>query len=37
MENTDFSLQEHHAERIEFHKKMLLYYLNEEKNEQLGT
>ena len=27
--NTDFTLDEYHKERINFHMKMLLYYLNE--------
>lgn len=25
----EFDLQEHYAERIDFHMKLLLYYLNE--------
>ena len=29
MENTEFNLQEHYIERIDFHMKLLLYYLNE--------
>jgi hypothetical protein len=33
MENMEFSLQEHYKERIDFHKKMLLYYLNEQQSE----
>ncbi len=30
MEDTEFNLEDHYAERISFHKKMLLYYLNEQ-------
>ena len=37
MENIEFSLSEHYGERINFHQKMLLYYLNEKQNEKLGT
>jgi hypothetical protein len=37
MEDTDFNLAEHHKERINFHKKMLLYYLKEEQNDRLAT
>ena len=33
----EFSLRDHYAERIAFHKKMLLYYLTEEQNEKLVT
>jgi len=32
-ENTDFTLVDHYEERIEFHMKMLNYYLNEKTNE----
>ena len=28
-ENTDFTLVDHYEERIDFHMKMLNYYLNE--------
>ena len=28
-DDTDFTLSEHYAERINFHTKMLSYYLNE--------
>ena len=31
-DNTDFTLSDHYKERIEFHSKMLRYYLNEQKN-----
>lgn len=30
-DNMDFTLNEHHSERIKFHMKMLNYYLKEEK------
>ena len=30
MEDTEFDLQEHYSERISFHMKLLLYYLNEQ-------
>lgn len=32
-ENTDFTLVDHYEERINFHMKMLNYYLNEKTNE----
>jgi hypothetical protein len=32
-ENTDFTLVDHYEERIDFHMKMLNYYLNEKTNE----
>jgi len=35
-DDTDFSLDEHYKERINFHTKMLYYYLNEEQNEKLA-
>ncbi len=35
-DDTDFSLDEHYKERIDFHTKMLYYYLNEEQNEKLA-
>lgn len=35
-DDTDFSLDEHYKERIDFHMKMLYYYLNEEQNEKLA-
>lgn len=31
--NMDFTLAEYHDERINYHMKMMLYYLNEQKNE----
>ena len=31
--NTDFTLVDHYEERIDFHMKMLNYYLNEKTNE----
>ena len=30
MEDTEFDLQEHYSERINFNMKLLLYYLNEQ-------
>ena len=36
-EDTDFTLREHHKERISFHMKMLNHYLNEQKNDRMGT
>jgi hypothetical protein len=30
-ENTDFTLTEYYKERIQYHIKMLYYYLNQEK------
>lgn len=35
-DDTDFSLDKHYKERIDFHTKMLFYYLNEEQNEKLA-
>ena len=35
-DDMDFSLDEHYKERINFHTKMLYYYLNEEQNEKLA-
>lgn len=35
-DDTDFSLDKHYKERINFHTKMLFYYLNEEQNEKLA-
>ena len=35
-DDTDFSLDKHYKERINFHTKMLYYYLNEEQNEKLA-
>ena len=32
-ENTDFTLVNHYEERIDFHMKMLNYYLSEKNNE----
>ena len=37
MNDMEFSLKEHYAERIAFHEKMLLYYLTEQQNEKLAT
>lgn len=37
MNDTEFNLKDHYAERINFHRKMLLYYLTEEQNEKLAT
>lgn len=37
MNDTEFSLKEHYAERIAFHEKMLYYYLKEQQNERLVT
>lgn len=36
-ESTDFTLHDHHKERISFHMRMLNYYLNEQKNDRMGT
>jgi hypothetical protein len=36
-ENMDFSLHKHHKERVEYHMKMLNYYLKEEYNDRLGN
>ena len=33
-EDTDFTLNEHYKERIAHHQKMLLYYLNEQRNKK---
>ena len=35
-DDMDFSLDEHYKERINFHTKILYYYLNEEQNEKLA-
>lgn len=36
-QETDFTLDKHYEERINFHMKMLKYYLNEQKNEAMAT
>mgnify|MGYP000751658995 CR=1 FL=1 len=36
-ENTDFTLRDHHKERISFHMRMLNHYLKEQKNDRMGT
>jgi len=33
----DFTLDEYHNERIDYHMKMLNYYLNEDQNEKLAA
>lgn len=35
-ENMDFTLRDHHEERIRHHMKMLNYYLKEQKNDRMG-
>lgn len=35
--NMDFTLDEYHNERIDYHMKMLNYYLNEDQNEKLAA
>ena len=35
--DTDFTLDSHYKERINFHQKMLLYYLTQEVDEELAT
>jgi hypothetical protein len=36
-EDTEFTLPEYYRERIEYHMKMLRYYLKEEEHARLGT
>ena len=36
-ESTDFTLREHHEERISFHMQMLNHYLKEQKNDRMGN
>jgi|SaaInl1SG_22_DNA_1037389.scaffolds.fasta_scaffold14073_5 hypothetical protein len=36
-QETDFTLDKHYEERINFHMKMLQYYLNEQNNEAMAT
>ena len=36
-ESTDFTLHEHHKERISFHMRMLNHYLKEQKNDRMGN
>ena len=33
----DFTVDEYHNERIDYHMKMLNYYLNEDQNEKLAA
>ena len=35
-ESMDFSLRDHHTERIKHHMTMLNYYLKEQKNDRMG-
>ena len=35
-ESMDFSLRDHHTERIKHHMTMLNYYLKEEKHDRMG-
>jgi len=36
-DSMDFSLGSYHNEKIEYHMRMLNYYLKEQNNEELGT
>ena len=36
-ESTDFTLRDHHKERVSFHMRMLNHYLKEQKNDRMGN